>query len=85
MRDLQSKIYDLEKWLEHFDVYLGEFCELLDYGCLDSEFVVINFIFGDGDEFWKDRKIIFNPDLKYFGITSGILQSSKKVTIINFV
>ena len=85
MRDLQSNIYDLEKRLDHFGVYFGEFCELLDYGCLDPEFVVINFILGDGDEFRKDRKIIFNPDLKYFGITSGILPSSKKVTIINFV
>ena len=85
MRDLQSNIYDLEKRLDHFGVYFGEFCELLDYGCLDPEFVVINFILGDGDEFRKDRKIIFNPDLKYMGITSGILPSSKKVTIINFV
>ena len=85
MKDIQQNMYDLEKRLDHFGVYFGEFCEVLDYGCLDPEWVVINFILGDGDESRKDRKNIFNPLLKYIGITSGILPSTKKCTIINFV
>ena len=70
MRDLQSNRYDLEKRLDHFGVYFGEFCELLDYGCLDPEFVVINFILGDGDPNKIDRSILFNPDIKTIGIIS---------------
>jgi hypothetical protein len=85
MKDIQQNMYDLEKRLDHFGVYFGEFCEVLDYGCLDPEWVVINFILGDGDESRKDRRNIFNPLLKYIGITSGILPSTKKCTIINFV
>ena len=50
----------------------------------DPEFIVINFILGDGDKNKFERNIIFNPKVKYVGIASGILSSEKICTIINF-
>ena len=85
MSDFNLDIYDLEHRLDHFGVYFGEFSELIDYGSFDPEFVVVNFLLGDGDETRNDRHTIMNPLMKYCGITSGILPSTKKCTILNFV
>jgi hypothetical protein len=85
MSDFSLDIYDLEHRLDHFGVYFGEFNELIDYGSFDPEFVVVNFLLGDGDETRNDRHTIMNPLMKYCGITSGILPSTKKCTILNFV
>jgi len=85
MSDFNLDIYDLEHRLDHFGVYFGEFSELIDYGSFDPEFVVVNFLLSDGDETRNDRHTIMNPLMKYCGITSGILPSSKKCTILNFV
>ena len=85
MSDFNLDIYDLEHRLDHFGVYFGEFSELIDYGSFDPEFVVVNFLLSDGDETRNDRHTIMNPLMKYCGITSGILPSTKKCTILNFV
>ena len=85
MSDFNLDIYDLEHRLDHFGVYFGEFSELIDYGSFDPEFVVVNFLLSDGDETRNDRHTILNPLMKYCGITSGILPSTKKCTILNFV
>ena len=85
MSDFNLDIYDLEHRLDHFGVYFGEFNELIDYGSFDPEFVVVNFLLSDGDETRNDRHTIMNPLMKYCGITSGILPSTKKCTILNFV
>ncbi len=85
MSDFNLDIYDLEHRLDHFGVYFGEFSELIDYGSFDPEFVVVNFLLSDGDETRNDRHTVMNPLMKYCGITSGILPSTKKCTIINFV
>ena len=85
MSDFNLDIYDLEHRLDHFGVYFGEFNELIDYGSFDPEFVVVNFLLSDGDDTRNDRHTIMNPLMKYCGITSGILPSTKKCTILNFV
>ena len=85
MSDFNLDIYDLEHRLDHFGVYFGEFSELIDYGSFDPEFVVVNFLLSDGDETRNDRHTLMNPLMKYCGITSGILPSTKKCTILNFV
>jgi hypothetical protein len=85
MSDFNLDIYDLEHRLDHFGVYFGEFSELIDYGSFDPEFVVVNFLLSDGDEMRNDRHTVMNPLMKYCGITSGILPSTKKCTILNFV
>ena len=85
MSDFNLDIYDLEHRLDHFGVYFGEFSELIDYGSFDPEFVVVNFLLSDGDETRNDRHTVMNPLMKYCGITSGILPSTKKCTILNFV
>ena len=85
MSDFNLDIYDLEHRLDHFGVFFGEFSELIDYGSFDPEFVVVNFLLSDGDETRNDRHTIMNPLMKYCGITSGILPSTKKCTILNFV
>lgn len=85
MTDFSLDLYDLDRRLDHFGIYFGDFKELIDYGSFDPEFVVVNFLLSDGDETRNDRNIIMNPLMKYCGITSGILPSNKKCTILNFV
>ena len=85
MSDFNLDIYDLEHRLDHFGVYFGEFNELIDYGSFDPEFMVVNFLLSDGDESRNDRHTIMNALMKHCGITSGILPSGKKCTILNFV
>ena len=85
MSDFSLDIYDLEHRLDHFGVFFGDFSEIIDYGSFDAEFVVVNFILGDGDDTRNDRHTILNPQMKYCGIASGILPSTKKCTVLNLV
>ena len=82
--DENADDYSLENRLSKFGHPFGENYELIDYGMFDPEFIVINFILGDGDKNKFERNIIFNPKVKYIGIASGILSSEKICTIINF-
>ena len=75
--------YSLENRLNKFGHPLGENYELIDYGMFDPEFIVINFVLGDGDKNKFERQVIFNPKVKHIGIASGILSSEKICTIIN--
>ena len=81
--DEKAKMYSLENRLKTFGRPLGESYELIDYGMFDPEFIVINFVLGDGDKNKFERNVIFNPKVKYIGIASGILSSDKICTIIN--
>ena len=82
--DENANDFSLENRLSKFGHPFGENFELIDYGMFDPEFIVINFILGDGDKNKFERNIIFNPKVKYVGIASGILSSEKICTIINF-
>ena len=82
--DENADDFSLENRLNKFGHPFGENYELIDYGMFDPEFIVINFILGDGDKNKFERNIIFNPKVKYVGIASGILSSEKICTIINF-
>ena len=82
--DENANEYSLENRLSKFGHPFGENYELIDYGMFDPEFIVINFVLGDGDKKKFERNIIFNPKVKYIGIASGILSSEKICTIINF-
>ena len=81
--DEKANNYSLENRLNKFGHPLGENYELIDYGMFDPEFIVINFVLGDGDKNKFERNVIFNPNVKYIGIASGILSSCKICTIIN--
>ena len=81
--DETANNYSLENRLNKFGHPLGESYELIDYGMFDPEFIVINFVLGDGDRNKFERKVIFNPNVKHIGIASGILSSEKICTIIN--
>ena len=81
--DETANNYSLENRLNKFGHPLGESYELIDYGMFDPEFIVINFVLGDGDRNKFERKVIFNPKVKHIGIASGILSSEKICTIIN--
>ena len=48
--DENANDYSLENRLNKFGQPLGENYELIDYGMFDPEFIVINFILGDGDK-----------------------------------
>ena len=81
--DENANNYSLENRLNKFGRPMGENYELIDYGMFDPEFIVINFVLGDGDKNKFERNVIFNPKVKYIGIASGILSSDKICTIIN--
>ena len=81
--DENANDYSLENRLNKFGYPLGDNYELIDYGMFDPEFIVINFVLGDGDKNKFERNVIFNPKVKYIGIASGILPSDKICTIIN--
>ena len=83
LEDEKANDYSLENRLNKFGHPMGENYELIDYGMFDPEFIVINFVLGDGDKNKFERKVIFNPRLKHIGIASGILSSEKICTIIN--
>lgn len=76
---------DLENRLDHFGLFFGEFSEMINYGILNPELIVMNFALCDKDKNRTDRKILFNELFKYIGISNGILPSGKNCTIINFV
>ena len=80
----ESNKYSLENRLSKFGEPLGESYELIDYGMFDPEFIVINFIQCDGDNQKYERKVIFNPKIKFLGIAASILPSDKICTVINF-
>ena len=64
---------DNKKFKERIDKYgktFGENYEIIGYNLLDPEFIVMNLILGDDDSNKLGRKIIFNPDIKYMGITA---------------
>ena len=82
--ELDDQKYTLEKRLKKYGDPFGEIYELIDYGMFDYDFIVINFILGDGDPNKIDRSILFNPDLKTIGIGAGLLPSDRVCTIINF-
>ena len=83
LEDENANNYSLENRLSKFGYPFGENYELIDYGMFDPEFIVINFVLGDGDKNKFERNVIFNPKVKYIGIASGILSSDKICTIIN--
>ena len=60
-----------EKWKNRFDMF-------------DPEFIVINLILSDGDKNKFGRNVIFNPNIKYFGIASTILPPNKVLVVIDF-
>ena len=83
LEDENANNYSLENRLNKFGHPMGENYELIDYGMFDPEFIVINFVLGDGDKNKFERNVIFNPKVKFIGIASGILSSGKICTIIN--
>ena len=72
-----------ENRINDFGITLGENYEIINYDISDAEFLVINMILGDGDKSKFERKVIFNPNLKYIGIISGIVPPYKFCIIIN--
>ena len=83
MSDNETRKFDLDKRMNHYGASFGELDELIDYGTFDPEFVIVNFIVCDGDPERKERQILFNPLIKYCGVSSGILPSEKICTVIN--
>lgn len=76
--------YDLEKRMNHYGAAFGELDELIDFGTFDPMYVVLNFILCDGDKERKERGIVFNPNVRFCGVASGLLPSDKVCTVINF-
>ena len=62
----------------------GENYEIINYDIFDPEFLIINLILSDGDKSLFARKVIFNSNIKYIGIISGILPPNKICIIIDF-
>lgn len=84
MSEIEKSKYDLDKRLNHFGAAFGELDEFIDYGSCDPEHVVINFLLCDGDPERKERKILFNPLVKYCGVSAGMMISNRFCTVIDF-
>lgn len=84
MSRMEKSYYDLEKRTNLYGEAYGELDELIDYGTFDPSYVILNFILCDGDKKRKERSIIFNPNVKYCGLSSGLLPSERVCTVINF-
>ena len=63
--DETANNYSLENRLNKFGHPLGESYELIDYGMFDPEFIVINFVLGDGDKNKFERKVLFLCSIVY--------------------
>ena len=72
-----------EKRLKNYGQSFGDSYEIINYDMFDPEFIVINLILSDGDKNRFERNVIFNPNLKYIGINSGILPPNQVCVIIN--
>jgi hypothetical protein len=83
MSEIEKSKYELDKRLNHYGAAFGELDELIDYGNFDPEYVVINFIVCDGDPERRERQIVFNPLIKFCGISAGLMISKKICTVIN--
>lgn len=84
MQDINNTRYSLENRLKSFGEPLGEMLELIDYGMFEPEYVVMNFILGDGQKDKTEREIIFNSKITKVGCSCGILPSDRICTVINF-
>ena len=75
--------YNFRNRLSKYGQTFGENYELVNYEMFDPEFIVINLILSDGTQDKFERNVIFNPNIKYIGIISGILPPSNVCVIIN--
>ena len=73
-----------EKRINNYGQSLGENYEIITWDMPDPEFLVINLILSDEDKSKLTRKVIFNPNLKYIGLSTGVFPPSKICSIINF-
>ena len=81
--DYKNNNLNYENRINEYGHIFGENYEIINYDISDAEFLVINMILGDGDKSKFERKVIFNPNLKYIGIISGIVPPNKFCIIIN--
>ena len=70
--------------LNKYGIPFGESYEIINFDIFDPEFIVINLILSDGDKNKFGRNVIFNPNIKYFGIASTILPPNKVLVVIDF-
>ena len=84
MDDINNTRYSLENRMKSFGEPLGELFELIDYGMFEPEYVVMNFILGDGQKDKAEREVIFNAKITKVGVSCGILPSDRICTVINF-
>ena len=73
-----------EKRLREIGQPYGENYEIINYDIFDAEFLILNLILGDGDISKFGRKVLFNKNLKYIGIISGLIPPNKFCSILNF-
>jgi len=73
-----------EARLNKYGIPFGECFEIINFDMFDPEFIVINLILSDGDKNKFGRNVIFNPNIKYFGIGSTILPPNKVLVVIDF-
>ena len=73
-----------EKRINNYGQSSGENYEIIAWDMPDPEFLVINLILSDEDKNKFTRKVIFNPNLKYLGLSTGVFPPNKICSIINF-
>ena len=78
------KFNNIEKRVNKYVTTFGDLSEIVEFGSITAEYLVINLIACDGDCKRANRDILFNENLKFIGIASNSLPSMSTCTIIDF-
>ena len=83
-RKNESAENSFEERLNKYGIPFGESYEIINFDMFDPEFIVINLILSDGDKTKYGRNVIYNPNIKYFGIASNILPPNIVLVVMDF-
>ena len=74
---------EFENRIKEIGKSFGENYEIINFYIFDPEFLIINLILSDAEKTKFTRKALFNPNIKYIGISSGFILPNKMCIIIN--
>ena len=73
---------DIEKIIDKYGTFYGEFSRATDYGSLTPEQALISLVVSDGDPTREQRKALLSSAFKKVGVASGAHKKFKNCTII---
>ena len=73
---------DIEKIIDKYGTFYGEFSRATDYGSQTPEQALISLVVSDGDPTREQRKALLSPEFKKVGIAFGTHKKFKNCTVI---